>query len=105
MESVALCGVGSDERVHNGSELFAFIFLKEVAATNNGGVCLAGRTRNLTLKVLVAASRDGVAVAERSEEWFCPRPQDVPRSLVCDIRRVVFSVRVQRRKDACSGFE
>ena len=105
METVTLCGVGGDECVHDGSELFTLVFLKEVAATNNGGVCLAGRTRNLTLKVLVAASRDGVAVAERSEEWFCPRAQNVPCNLVCNIRRVIFAVGIQRREDSRGSFE
>jgi hypothetical protein len=105
MESVALCGVGSDERVHNGSELFTFVFLKEVAATNNGGVCLASCARNLFLKVPVAAARDGVAIAEGSEEWFLPRPQNVPCDLVRNIRRVVFTIWVQRRKDSRRSFE
>lgn len=72
MESVALCGVGDDECVHDGSELFTCVFLKKVAATNDGGVCLSGRTGNLALKVLVAASCYGVAIAERSEEWLVP---------------------------------
>ena len=72
METVTLCGVSGDECVHDGSELFTFVFLKKVPTTNDGGVCLSGRTGNFALKVLVAASRDGVAVAERSEEWLCP---------------------------------
>ena len=59
-----LCGVGGDECVHNGCELFTFVFLKEVTSTNNGGVCLSGRTGNFALKVLVATSCDGVAVAK-----------------------------------------
>ena len=72
MEWALLCGVGGDECVHDGCELFAFVFLKKVPATNNGGVCLAGRARNLALKVLVATTSDGVTIAERGEEWFCP---------------------------------
>ena len=99
-----LCGVGGDECVHDGCELFTFVFLKEMAASNNGGVGLTGCARNLILKVPVAATGDGVAIAERSEEWFFPRPQNIPRNLVCNIRWVIFAIGVERRENSCSSF-
>ena len=91
--------VSGDKCIHQSGELFAFVFLQEVATTGNEGVCLPLGSRYFLLESFVSTPRDGVTIGESGEQWFVPCSQHFPCLCVgnVQIENYVVTPRIMKR--------